>query len=140
MRRWLPSIVLLAAGLIAGVPLIGDGAVLAGVVFLAVFVVLGVLVSPPAFPRSVTDATARAAQAADGRPIIYWRPGCPYCLRMRTVLAREAGRYHWVDIWTDPEAAASVRAVADGNETVPTVVTPGESYVNPSPQLVRNLH
>jgi mycoredoxin len=140
MRRWTQSIVLIAAGVVAGAVLIGRGSLVPGLVLGAVLVLSGVFVSPPAFPRSVTDAEARAAQTADGRPIIYWRPGCPFCLRMRTVLAREAGRYHWVDIWSDPEAAASVRAVAGGNETVPTVVTPGESYVNPSPQLVRSLH
>ncbi|MBL7256858.1 glutaredoxin domain-containing protein [Paractinoplanes lichenicola] len=140
MRRWTPAVILIAAGLVGGVPMIVSGSVVGGVLVLAAFVLFGVLISPPAFPRSVTDADARAAQATDGRPIIYWRPGCPYCLRMRTVLARKAGRYHWVDIWSDPAAAASVRAVADGNETVPTVVTPERSYVNPSPRLVQNLH
>ena len=140
MRRWTQSIVLIATGVVAGAVMIANGSTAFGLVMIAVLVLFGVLVSPPAFPRSVTDAAARSAQAADGRPIIYWRPGCPFCLRMRTVLARESGRYHWVDIWSDPDAAASVRAVADGNETVPTVVTPGQSYVNPSPQLVRNLH
>ncbi|MBM2623455.1 hypothetical protein JIG36_48975 [Actinoplanes sp. LDG1-06] len=139
MRRWRPSVVLLVAGILGGALLLRNST-LAGTLFMAACALFAVLFSPPAFPRSVTDAEARAAQAADGRPIIYWRPGCPYCLRMRTSLARQAGRYHWVDIWSDPEAAASVRAVADGNETVPTVVAPGKSYVNPSPELVRNLH
>ncbi|MBB4695158.1 glutaredoxin domain-containing protein [Paractinoplanes abujensis] len=131
---------LIAAGIIGGVPMIINGSVLGGVLILAAFVLFGGFVAPLAFPRSITDADARAAQAADGRPIIYWRPGCPYCLRMRALLAREAGRYHWVDIWNDPAAAASVRAIAGGNETVPTVVAADQSYVNPSPQLVRNLH
>ncbi|MDY7087517.1 MAG: glutaredoxin domain-containing protein [Actinomycetota bacterium] len=139
MRRWTSSAILIAAGLLGGIPMIADGSVVGGVAVLAAFVLFGVLVSPPAFPRSVTDAEARAAQAVDGRPIVYWRPGCPYCLRLRSSLARRAGRYHWVDIWKDPAAAASVRAVADGNETVPTVITVDSSYVNPSPQLVRNL-
>ncbi|GID26624.1 glutaredoxin domain-containing protein [Paractinoplanes brasiliensis] len=139
MRRWTSSVILVAAGLLGGIPMIADGSVAGGVAVLTAFVLFGVLVSPPAFPRSVTDAEARAAQAVDGRPIIYWRPGCPYCLRLRSSLARRAGRYHWVDIWKDPSAAASVRAVADGNETVPTVITVDSSYVNPSPQLVRNL-
>ncbi|MGK5680975.1 glutaredoxin domain-containing protein [Actinoplanes sp. URMC 104] len=138
-RRWRPTIVLLAAGVVVGVLSIARGSVVAGVVFLVVCAVFAVLFSPPAFPRSITDAQARAAQAADGRPIIYWRPGCPYCLRLRTSLAREAARYHWVDIWSDPEAAATVRSIADGNETVPTVVAVSRSYVNPSATLVRGL-
>lgn len=135
-RRWQPTTFLVAIGVLGGF-WIGS---LPGVVVFVVFVVLAALVSPRAFPRSITDAEARAAQAADGRPIIYWRPGCPFCLRLRGSLARRADRYHWVDIWSDPEGAASVRAVADGNETVPTVVTVDESFVNPSPQLVRNLN
>lgn len=138
-RRWRPSIIFAGVGLLIGVLLAVDGSPLAGVLVLAVFAVAAVLLSPPAFPRSTTDASARAAQASDGRPIIYWRPGCPYCLRLRNALRREATRYHWVDIWSDPAAAATVRSVADGNETVPTVVTPERSYVNPSPGLVRGL-
>ena len=41
-----------------------------------------------------------------------------------------------VNIWEDPEAAAFVRSVADGNETVPTVVIDGHPIVNPAPRLV----
>jgi mycoredoxin len=135
-RRWQPTTFLVAIGVLGGF-WIGS---LPGLAFFAVLVVLAALVSPRAFPHSITDAEARAAQAADGRPIIYWRPGCPYCLRLRGSLARRADRYHWVDIWGDPDGAATVRSIADGNETVPTVVAVGESFVNPSPQLVRNLN
>jgi hypothetical protein len=137
MRRWQSSIFLVPVGIIGGVLL---GSVLSGVVFFVVLAAFAVLLSPRAFPRSVTDAEARAAQTADGRPIIYWRSGCPFCLRLRGSLAGRAGRYHWVDIWSDPDGAATVRSIADGNETVPTVVTVERSYVNPSPKLVRNLH
>jgi mycoredoxin len=138
-RRWRPSIGYAAVGLIIGALLAANGSLFAGGLVLVLFAAAAVVVSPPAFPRSITDASARAAQADDGRPIIYWRPGCPFCLRLRTSLRREAARYHWVDIWSDPAGAATVRSVADGNETVPTVVTPDRSYVNPPPQLVRGL-
>lgn len=37
-----------------------------------------------------------------------------------------------VNIWEDPEAAARVRSVADGNETVPTVFVGDRAMVNPS--------
>jgi mycoredoxin len=44
-----------------------------------------------------------------------------------------------LDIWQDAEAAASVRAVANGNETVPTVNI-GETWlVNPSVDDIRNV-
>jgi hypothetical protein len=36
------------------------------------------------------------------------------------------------NIWDDPEAAAVVRSVADGNETVPTVRVGDVALVNPS--------
>ncbi|TCC59351.1 hypothetical protein E0H73_22085 [Kribbella pittospori] len=103
------------------------------VVQLATFVVLAFLFSPLVFPRSVRAAEA----AARGKPVVYWRPGCQYCLRLRLALIGVAGRASWVNIWTDPEAAAAVRAVANGNETVPTVVVDGESRVNPGPGWVR---
>lgn len=41
-----------------------------------------------------------------------------------------------VNIWADPEAAATVRSIADGNETVPTVVVAGRGLVNPSARAV----
>ena len=49
-------------------------------------------------------------------------------------------RYAEVNIWRDPEAAAFVRSVADGNETVPTVTVAGKAMVNPSkPQLLEAI-
>ena len=41
------------------------------------------------------------------------------------------------DIWQDDEAAAAVRAVANGNETVPTVNIGDVWMVNPSIDQVR---
>jgi glutaredoxin len=41
-----------------------------------------------------------------------------------------------VNIWADPDAAAYVRSVANGNETVPTVVIDGIPIVNPAPSQV----
>ena len=38
------------------------------------------------------------------------------------------------NIWDDPDAAAYVRSVASGNETVPTVTVGERSMVNPSPR------
>lgn len=36
------------------------------------------------------------------------------------------------NIWENPDDAATVREHANGNETVPTVVVGGHSFVNPS--------
>jgi glutaredoxin len=89
------------------------------------------------FPRSVGASEAQRRSAADGRPVIYWRPGCAYCMRMRLRLGRNARRLYWVDIWRDPAGAAAVRAVNDGDETVPTVFVGGRAHVNPDPAWVR---
>jgi mycoredoxin len=128
MRRWGLSIGLLV---VAGLAFVFSSPV-TGVVF----VVLAALTSPRAFPRSISDADARSLSARDGKPIVYWRPGCPFCLRLRARVGRSARRAHWVDIWADPAGAASVRAVTGGDETVPTVVHRGEGFVNPAPARV----
>ncbi|MFI7431167.1 glutaredoxin domain-containing protein [Micromonospora sp. NPDC049836] len=107
-----------------------------GLVELIVFLALAVLASPLVFPRSLTAAQAQQRSARDGRPVVYWRPGCRYCLRLRRRLGRRAGQAYWVNIWRDPAGAAAVRAVTGGDETVPTVVAGGEAVVNPEPAWV----
>ncbi|MET9571498.1 glutaredoxin domain-containing protein [Streptomyces virginiae] len=69
---------------------------------------------------------------------LYWRPGCDLCIKLRTQLRAARIPYRKVDIRRDPDAAAFVRGVADGNETVPTVVVAGHPpMVNPSLTRVR---
>lgn len=70
---------------------------------------------------------------------VYSRPGCPYCYLLRRGLRRRNVEFTEVNIWTDPDAAAAVRAVADGNETVPTVHVAGQWLVNPRPATVAQL-
>lgn len=133
LRRWAPPALLL---------LVGTATLIVGrqVWYFVALALLALLVSPLVFPRSITAAEAQRRTAQDGRPIVYWRPGCPFCLRLRATLAGTARRVHWVDIWKDPEAAAAVRAVADGNETVPTVILAGVPHVNPNPRwLLRQV-
>ncbi|WP_216215610.1 glutaredoxin family protein [Amycolatopsis aidingensis] len=62
----------------------------------------------------------------------YWRPGCPFCMALRQPLRRSGLPVREINIWEDPEAAARVRSVADGNETVPTVFVGEHAMVNPS--------
>src|SRR3954447_111009 len=138
-RRWGLSIGTFVLAVFFGATSLAAGNVGSGVALFLFFAVIAVIASPRAFPRSVTDAEARAGSAEDGRAIVYWRAGCPFCVRLRASLGRRAHRLHWVDIWADPAGAASVRAVADGNETVPTVITPDAALVNPNPEVVRAL-
>ena len=64
--------------------------------------------------------------------VIYWRPDCVFCLDLLLRLGFTRLRYRKVDIRKDPDARAFVRSVANGNETVPTVVVAGRALVNPS--------
>ena len=86
-------------------------------------------------PVSVSAAEGARA-AADGQVVVYWRKGCSFCQRLRLVLGRRGSKAAWVDIWADPDAAAFVRSVNDGNETVPTVVIDGTAQTNPRPKVV----
>ncbi|GIN03327.1 membrane protein [Planomonospora venezuelensis] len=122
---------LVVSGLAVAARQLSAGSPGAAALWSLVFLLLAGALSPWAFPASITDAQARRRSAADGRPIVYWRPGCRHCLRLRLRLGRDARRLHWVDIWRDPDGAAAVRAAAGGHETVPTVVLAGVPHVNP---------
>ncbi|MBK6668980.1 MAG: NrdH-redoxin [Microthrixaceae bacterium] len=84
--------------------------------------------------------TSDGAGATPDAPVdaveFYWRPGCMFCkhLEWRLRRARVPLRHH--NIWEDPDAAAIVRSIASGNETVPTVVVGTERFVNPSTREV----
>lgn len=63
---------------------------------------------------------------------VYWRPGCPHCRHLLRPLRRANVRLREINIWENPAAAARVRSVAHGNETVPTVFVGDWAMVNPS--------
>ena len=75
--------------------------------------------------RSVTDNRPDAIT-------FYWRPGCGFCMMLERNLDRLGLPLDKRNIWDDPDAAATVRSVANGNETVPTVVVGERRMVNPS--------
>lgn len=79
----------------------------------------------------MTDTTAPATAVT-----LYWRPGCAFCSILRHRLHRTGVDLDERNIWSDPAAAAFVRSVAAGNETVPTVVVDGVALVNPSSRQV----
>ncbi|MDV8009183.1 glutaredoxin domain-containing protein [Rhodococcus sp. IEGM 1318] len=63
---------------------------------------------------------------------VMWRPGCPFCRRLRSALGKRGISTTDIDIWSVPEAAARVRAATGGDETVPTVFIGRSALVNPS--------
>ncbi|MFF2654846.1 glutaredoxin domain-containing protein [Streptomyces sp. NPDC058045] len=75
---------------------------------------------------------AGSGSSGDAEVVVYWRPGCLFCVKLRLSLRCTRLRYREVDIRRDQDAAAFVRSVAGGDETVPTVDVAGRALVNPS--------
>ena len=71
---------------------------------------------------------------------VYWRPGCPYSMRLKARLRLARIPFHPVNIWDDPDAAAVVRAVNNGDELVPTVRVGTDVHLsNPSFRELRTV-
>ncbi|CAL9566740.1 glutaredoxin domain-containing protein [Streptomyces sp. enrichment culture] len=136
-RAWTGPVLMLFAGAGAATGPFVQGRTGTGAVLVLVFVLLAGLTSPLVFPRSVGASQARRRSAVDGRPVVFWRPGCAYCMRLRLRLGRRARRLYWVDIWRDPAGAELVREANGGDETVPTLLMAGRTYTNPDPAWVR---
>ncbi|MFD6877597.1 MULTISPECIES: glutaredoxin domain-containing protein [unclassified Streptomyces] len=136
-RTWILPMLLALCGALVSTGLLLGGSPGEAAAILLVFVLLAGVNSPLVFPRSTGALEAQRRSAVDGRPVVFWRPGCTYCIRLRIRLGRDARRLHWVNIWRDPAAAEAVRAADNGNETVPTVVVAGRPHTNPDPEWVR---
>ncbi len=63
---------------------------------------------------------------------VYWRPGCGFCSGLLRSLERSGLDVQLRNIWDSQDDAAFVRSVANGNETVPTVVIGDHALVNPT--------
>lgn len=76
--------------------------------------------------------TEAIARRGEDHAIVYWRPGCPYCAELLGGIDPDDERISLVNIWEDEDAAAFVRTLQDGNETVPTVVVGQKVMTAPS--------
>ncbi|MEU6663134.1 glutaredoxin domain-containing protein [Streptomyces sp. NPDC046821] len=137
MRAWILPGLLLLCGSLGATMLFLSGGFGTAAALLTAFGLLAFMNSPLLFPRSIGVQEAQRRSAVDGRPIVFWRPGCKYCQRLRIRLGNNAHQLHWVDIWRDPAGAALVREANGGNETVPTVIVAGRAHTNPDPAWVR---
>lgn len=63
--------------------------------------------------------------------IVYYKPGCPFGIRLRTALRLRRVPYAAVRFRDDEAGAAQVRAVNDGNEISPTVRVGDRWLTNP---------
>ncbi|WP_327721648.1 hypothetical protein OG381_44295 [Streptomyces sp. NBC_00490] len=137
MRVWILPMLLVLCGSAVAIDLISEGSPGTASALLLAFLALAGVSSPLIFPRSISAREAQRRSEVDGRPVVFWRPGCTYCMRLRIRLGRSARQLHWVNIWRDAAGAAAVRAANNGNETVPTVVVAGRPHTNPDPAWVR---
>ena len=89
---------------------------------------------PVAEGQTVRMGETSPAEPATAAPVVelYWRPGCGFCSSLRRKLQKRGIETTEHNIWEEPEAAARVRSVARGSETVPTVFIGEWSAVNPS--------
>ncbi len=76
-------------------------------------------------------AGAANGDRVEAEIVVYWRPGCSFCSSLLRHLEGRGVPHRRVNIWQDPNGAAEVRAVARGNETVPTVLVGPVAMVNP---------
>jgi glutaredoxin len=68
--------------------------------------------------------------------ILYWRPGCGFCVRLARALDAMEIAPELRNIWEEPDAAEFVRSVNRGNELVPTLVIGDIVLSNPSADQV----
>ncbi len=129
-----------AAALLVTTQLIGTGLAVVAAPCGVLLLLVAYLCSPLHSRSGGSHWEAQQRLVRHGTVVVYWRPGCFFCLRLRLRLwsaGVRPGRLTWVDIWADPEGAAYVRDLNDGAETVPTVILPdGSAVTNPAPGLV----
>lgn len=71
-------------------------------------------------------------------PIVYFKPGCPFGIRLRTALTLHRVPHRSVRFRDDEEAAVRVRDVNGGNEISPTVQVASQWLTNPTWREVRD--
>ncbi|WP_236777451.1 glutaredoxin domain-containing protein [Arthrobacter crystallopoietes] len=137
LLHWSNAIVLAA---VAGMMLVvygSRGEWVQALVVAAILLAAAWFVSPVFGGRQKPWSALRRGQDHEPGVVIFWRPGCVYCIRMMATLGRTRRKAQWVNIWRDAEAAAFVREHNDGNETVPTVILRDGVVTNPDPEAVR---
>ncbi len=71
-------------------------------------------------------------------PVVYFKPGCPFGIRLRTALTLHRVPHRSVRFRDDEDGAARVRLVNDGSEMSPTVHVADRWLTNPGWRDVRD--
>jgi hypothetical protein len=80
-------------------------------------------VSPMRRARPHVPHADAAADAGPYGPIVYWRPGCSYCMKLRRELdPDERDQVTWVNVMADRDASRYIRRFHDGRMVTPTAV------------------
>lgn len=117
------------------VGLVAGGVIMAG---------LSLMYVPALRVRSRPFAGAQA-HVDGGGVVVFWRPGCRYCLQLIKELEPERrARGYWVNIWQEPAAAAFLEGLHERREgkahqAVPTAWTRRRDYVVASEQTRARL-
>lgn len=90
--------------------------------------------------RRAEPHVPHARAMADASPrdlIVYWRPGCTYCMRLRQALEDDVrGKVTWINVMADADAAHYIRQFHDGDMVTPTAVTGAGRQVSATPESV----
>src|SRR3712207_823963 len=73
----------------------------------------------------------------DKLAVVYFHPGCPFGIRLRTAMTLHRVPHRSVRFRDDEDGAALVREVNDGDELSPTVHVAGRWLTNPGWREVR---
>ena len=103
----------------------------------------------PAMKVSSRPASGAEEHLAAGGVVLYWRPGCLFCLKLiRRLTKEERETAYWVNIWTDEQGRAQLweaherrTGVLEGrpDETVPTAVSRRQAVVVTGDENIERL-
>ena len=85
------------------------------------------------FPNVLKLSRSRVKRMESSKFVMYSTRWCGPCKRLKAMLDADGIEFTEVDLEQDPDAAAIVERVNNGNQTVPTLVfSDGETMTNPS--------
>lgn len=103
----------------------------------------------PAMKVASRPASGAQEHVANGGVVLYWRPGCLFCLKLiRSLTKEERDTAYWVNIWADEQGRAQLwetherrTGVLEGrpDETVPTAVSRRQAVVVTGDENIERL-
>ena len=140
MERWIPALTLLTVGGMLAQAAVEDAGLQSGLTAsLAIVVAVAAWWVSPLRRGPHIDHAQAQAQAGNDDLVVYWKPGCSYCIRLlRGLNRRERNRILWVNVWKDNDAARFVADRNDGNVLTPTVLTGAGRRLPMSVEAVRS--